>query len=202
VIDRGTAAAPIGEESPEMTDEQIISRVRGGETRIFEELVARYQDSVYSMALRFVGGRGDADDVAQEVFLRAYRGLAGFKGNAKFSTWLYRITFNLCADWLRRNKRADRRAATIEAAAKLADSRVNLEAGVVMAEERDTLRSALDRLDERYRSVVVLLYYQKMSYEQIAAVLELPVKTVETRLYRARKMLREKLVKGGEGGVT
>ena len=138
MIDRGIAAAPIGEETLEMTDEQIIGRVRGGETRAFGELVARYQDSVYGMALRFVGGRGDAEDVAQEVFLRAYRGLEGFKGNAKLSTWLYRITFNLCADWLRRNKRADRMAATIETAAELADNRVNLEEGVVMAEERDS----------------------------------------------------------------
>jgi RNA polymerase sigma-70 factor (ECF subfamily) len=169
---------------------------------MFGELVQRYQDPVFGMALRFVGGRGDADDVAQEVFLRVYRGLDGFKGDAKFSTWLYRITFNLCTDWLRRNKRADRRAATIEEADEVADARVNLEEGVLAKESRDSVRRALDRLDERYRDVVILLYYQKMSYEQIASVLGLPVKTVETRLYRARKMLRESLESEKEGGVA
>jgi len=185
-----------------MTDEQIIGRVRGGETRLFGELVQRYQDPVFGMALRFLGGRGDAEDVAQEVFLRAYRGLDVFKGEAKFSTWLYRITYNLCTDWLRRNRRVDRKAAMIEEAFEVADTRVNLEEGILQSETRDNVWKALDRLDERYRSVVVLLYYQKMSYEQIAAVLALPVKTVETRLYRARKLLRESLESGQEGGVA
>ena len=169
---------------------------------MFGELVQRYQDPVFGMALRFVGSRGDAEDVAQEVFLRVYRGLDGFKGDAKFSTWLYRVTFNLCTDWLRRNRRADRRAAAIEEAAEVADGRVNLEERILETEQRDKVRRALDRLDERYRSVVVLLYYQKMSYEQIAAVLQLRVKTVETRLYRARKMLRQSLESGEEGGVA
>jgi RNA polymerase sigma-70 factor (ECF subfamily) len=168
---------------------------------MFGELVQRYQDSVFGMALRFVGGRGDAEDAAQEVFLRAYRGLDGFKGEAKFSTWLYRITFNLCADWQRRNRRAGRRAALIDEAAELADGRENLEEGFLESERKDLVRRALDGLDKRYRSVLVLLYYQKMSYEQIAAVLDLPVKTVETRLYRARKMLRESLESGEDGGV-
>ena len=84
----------------------------------------------------------------------------------------------------------------------VADRRVNLEEEVLKSETRDNVRRALDGLDERYRSVVVLLYYQKMSYEQIAAVLELPMKTVETRLYRARKLLRERLETRGEGGVA
>ena len=169
---------------------------------MFGELVQRYQDPVFGMALRFLGGRRDAEDAAQEVFLRVFRGLAAFKGEAKFSTWLYRITYNLCADWLRGNRRADRRAATIEEAGEVADGRVNLEEDILVSETRDKVRRALDGLDERYRSVVVLLYYQKMSYEQIAAVLELPMKTVETRLYRARKLLRESLGSGQEGGVA
>jgi RNA polymerase sigma-70 factor (ECF subfamily) len=186
----------------QMTDEQIIGRVRGGEIRMFGELVQRYQDPVFGMALRFVGGRGDAEDIAQEAFLRVYRGLDAFKGEAKFSTWVYRITFNLCADWLRRNRRAGRRAATIEEAADVADGRVNLEEEILESERKDLVRSALDGLDERYRSVIVLLYYQRMSYEQIAAVLDLPVNTVETRLYRARKLLRESLESGERGGVA
>jgi len=185
-----------------MTDEQIIGRVRGGETRMYGELVQRHQDAVFAMALRLLGGRGDAEDAAQEVFLRVYRGLDAFKGEARFSTWLYRITYNLCADWLRRNKRAERRATVIEEAGTVADRRANLEEGILQSETRDNVRRALDGLDERYSSVVVLFYYQKMSYEQIAAVLELPMKTVETRLYRARKLLRERLESEREGGVS
>ncbi len=183
-----------------MTDEQIIGRVRGGETRMFGELVRRYQDPVYGMVARAVGAGEDAEDVAQEVFLRVFRGLDGFKGESKFSTWLYRVTWNLCADWLRRNRRPDRRTAKVDEADSLADGRVDLEGGLLEQEQRAAVRRALDRLDEKYRGVVDLHYYQKLSYDQIAAVLDLPLKTVETRLYRARKMLRECLESSGQGG--
>jgi RNA polymerase sigma factor (sigma-70 family) len=198
VTRRGPLAAPSGDTIQQMTDEQIIGRVRGGETRFFEELVRRHEDAVFAMALRFIGERGDAEDVAQEVFLRVYRSLDGFKGDAKFSTWLYRITFNMCTDWLRRN-RSSRRAAGIEEAGDVVDGRVDLEEGLLDEEERRRVRRALDGLEEKYRSVVLLLYYQKMSYDQIAEVLGMPLKTVETRLYRARKMLREALLKGERG---
>jgi RNA polymerase sigma-70 factor (ECF subfamily) len=183
-----------------MTDEQIIGRVRDGETRTFGELVRRYQDTVYGMVVRFVGRSDDAQDIAQEVFLRVFRGLDGFKGESKFSTWLYRITWNLCADWLRRNRRPDRRVAGMEEADSLPDGRTDLEEGFLEEEQREALRRALDTLDEKYRSVVVLHYYQKLSYDQIAEILDMPVKTVETRLYRARKTLRESLEGSGRGG--
>ena len=180
-----------------MTDEQIIDRVRKGETRLFEQLVRRYQDPVFGMAARFTGSRSDAEDVAQEVFLKVFRSLAGFKGESKFSTWLYRITFNLSADWLRRNRRPARRAAPIEEAGEVRDARVDLEASLLASEERERVSRAIDALDERYRSVIVLLYYQKLPYEEIAAIMGLPVKTIETRLYRARRILREALATGG-----
>jgi len=183
-----------------MTDEQIIGRVRGGETRMFAELVRRHEDLVYGMVVRFVGRSEDAEDIAQEVFLRAFRGLDGFKGESKFSTWLYRVTWNLCTDWLRRNRRPDRRADSVDEADALPDKRVDLEGGVLEEEQRVAVREALDRLDEKYRSVIVLHYYQKLSYDQIAAVLDMPAKTVETRLYRARKALRESLESSGRGG--
>lgn len=183
-----------------MTDEEIIDRVRKGETRLFDHLVRRHKDAVYGMAVRFVGRGPDAEDVAQEVFLKAFRSLAGFKGEAKFSTWLYRITFNLCADWLRRSRGPGRKTVPIDDAREIGDGRIDLEAGLLDAEERQRVNRALDRLDERYRSVVVLQYYQKLAYEEIAAILEVPVKTVETRLYRARKLLREALAEDGGSG--
>ena len=196
----GERVSPGKAKTEQLTDEQIVGRVLAGETRLFGELVRRYQDPVFGMAMRFVGAAPDAEDIAQEVFLRVHRGLEGFKGDAKLSTWLYRITFNLCTDWLRRNRRADRRTATIDEAGEVADGRVDFEQGLLAAEERHAVRRALDRLEEKYRSVVVLLYYQKLSYEQIAEVLQMPLKTVETRLYRARRMLRESLELAGQGG--
>jgi RNA polymerase sigma factor (sigma-70 family) len=195
--------APDSEKTEHWSDDELIARVRTGETRLFEELVRRYQDPVYGMALRFVGSTSDAQDVAQEAFLRAFRGIAGFKGEARFSTWLYRITYNLCADWLRRQRKPGRRPAPFTEAEEVADDRVDLEEGLLAREEREKVRRALDGLDEIYRSVILLLYYQRLSYEQIAGVLGVPVKTVETRLYRARRMLRETLEESaGQGGRT
>jgi RNA polymerase sigma-70 factor (ECF subfamily) len=176
-----------------MTDEEIIGHVRNGDTRPFAELVCRYQDAVYGMALRFTGAPGDAEDVAQEAFLKAYRSLSAFKGEAKFSTWLDRIAYNLCVDWLRKNRRPDRRVSSMDESAEPSDGRVDIEAGVIASEETERVRAALAELDEKYRGPIEMLYYQKMSYGEIAAVLEIPEKTVETRLYRARKLLRERL---------
>ena len=181
-----------------MTDEQIIARVRSGETRLFEELVRRHQDAVYGAALRFLRSPPDAQDVAQEAFLRAYRGLEGFKGTAKVSTWLYRITYNLCIDWQRSHRRRRRDSASLAEAPDVADERVDVVQEVLDDEERKAVRRAVDELDLHYRTVVLLLYYEKLSYEEIAAVLRVPVKTVETRLYRARKLIRRRL--GEEGG--
>jgi RNA polymerase sigma-70 factor, ECF subfamily len=184
------------------TDDELVQRVQKGETRQYAELVARYQDPVYAMALRFVRSRGDAEDIAQEAFLRAYRGLDGFKGEARFSTWLYRITWNLCADWTRRHRRPGRSPVSMDDVLEVADGSVDLESGLLEAEEKRAVRKALDSLDEKYRSVVVLLYFQKLSYEEIAAILQCPLKTVETRLYRARKLMKKNLERAGVGGTT
>ena len=163
---------------------------------MFDELVRRHQDQVYAMAARFVDQSVDAEDIAQEVFLKAFRGLEAFKGNAKFSTWLYRITFNLCTDWRRKNRRPGRRPLPIDQGAEIPDEAVSVGESLLAAEARTEIRRALGTLPERYRTVLILLYYQRLSYDQIGSLLDVPTKTVETRLYRARRMLREKL----EGG--
>lgn len=179
-----------------MSDGEIIARVRAGDTGAFAELVRRHQDRVYGMALRATGRAEDAEDLAQEVFLSVHRGLEGFKGDARFTTWLYRIAWNRCADWLRRNRKPGRRTVRIEEADEVADDRADPAAAAVGAEDRLRLRRALDGLDERYRSVVELVAIQGLSYAEAGGVLALPVKTVETRLYRARKALRERLSAG------
>ena len=181
-------------------DDELIARVRAGETRFFAQLVTRYADPVFAMSLRLIGDRAEAEDVAQEVFLRVHRALPAFKGEAKFSTWLYRITWNMCADWRRKNRRPGRTSSSLETEADQSDGRVDLEKKVIDGEEQAFVQQALDGLDDIYRSVVILHYYQKLSYEQIASILEVPVKTVETRLYRARRQLRLRLEKIGQGG--
>jgi RNA polymerase sigma-70 factor, ECF subfamily len=181
------------------SDDEILALVRAGETRQFDKLVRRYQDAVYGMALRFVGSPVDAQDIAQEAFLCVHRGLDGFKGDARFSTWLYRITFNLCSDALRRRKKPGRARVSLEDAGDIQDRGAGLEQELLDDERRRAVRAALEGLDEKYRSVLILLYYQDLTYEQIAAVLQCPLKTVETRLYRARRQLRMVMERGGHG---
>src|SRR5215204_2978630 len=88
------------------TDEELVARSRGGDLDSFNQLVVRWERPIYALAYRVIGREEDARDVAQETFLRAFRALSGFKGQAKFSSWLYRITLNLCRDWIRRERRA------------------------------------------------------------------------------------------------
>src|SRR6188768_1252452 len=88
------------------TDEELVARSRGGDLDSFNQLVLRWERPIYALAYRVIGREEDARDVAQETFLRAFRALSGFKGQAKFSSWLYRITLNLCRDWIRRQRRA------------------------------------------------------------------------------------------------
>jgi RNA polymerase sigma-70 factor (ECF subfamily) len=179
-----------------MSDGVIIARVRAGDSGAFADLVRRHQDRVYGMALRATGKPEDAEDLAQEVFLSVFRGLAGFKGDAQFTTWLYRIAWNRCADWLRRNRKPGRLTAQLEEADDLADGRADPAEEAVGADDRLRMRRALDGLDGLYRSVVELACIQGLSYAEVGAALGLPVKTVETRLYRARRLLRERLSSG------
>jgi RNA polymerase sigma factor (sigma-70 family) len=176
-----------------MSDGEIIARVRAGDTGTFAELVRRHQDRVYGMALRTTGKPEDAEDLAQDVFLSVFRGLAGFKGDAMFTTWLYRIAWNRCADWLRRNRKPGRRTVPLEEADGVVDGRADPSALTVGHDDRRRLRQAIAGLDDHYRSVIEMAGVQGLSYAEVGAALGLPVKTVETRLYRARRQLRERL---------
>ena len=182
----------------DQSDEQaLIDRCRGGQDdTAFAELVERYKDLVYGMVYRLCRDRGRAEDLAQEVFLKVHRGLPYFRGDARLSTWIYRIVFNVCCE-----DRARRRNA--EVPLDRGDGRPPLDPGAADSafariELRDRLQQAMAALPDNYRFLLAAHYLRGVQYEALAAALELPLGTVKTHLFRARRMLREQLDAGNE----
>jgi RNA polymerase sigma-70 factor (ECF subfamily) len=173
-------------------DARLLARLRAGEARAFEELVTMYQHRVFGVALRMLGHRAEAEEIAQETFLRAHRSLGAFRGEARLGTWLYAIASRLCLNRLasgpRRHERSDD-AALLHTPAGEADAGGALE----RAELEAALHQAIAALPEDRRIVVVLRDLEGLSYEAIGEVLGVPLNTVRSRLHRARLDLKSKL---------
>src|SRR5262245_16337942 len=182
-------------------DEALAARAAAGEAPAFEELVRRYQSRVYRLACRLTGNEGDAKDVLQEAFLSAYRGLAGFRAAARFSTWLYRIATN--AALMHRRARARRPTEPLEAYLPRfdGDGRHLAEPADLLAASRadelldrkllaEKARAGLDRLPDIYRDAFVLRDLEEMPTADVAEVLGIDAAAVRQRVHRARLMLR------------
>lgn len=183
-----------------MTGEKILlQRARKGEMAAFESLVSAYERRVYSLALRSTGSEADAADVTQEVFLRAYRSLDTFRGESGFSTWLYRITTNLCVDLARKNSAVQTGSLDDEPAVEVPDMHAGRqpEEALENSELRRELDTALSMVSEDHRKIVILRDVAGMSYADIAAALGLEEGTVKSRLARARAALRKILIERG-----
>lgn len=181
-----------------MSGEQVLlQRAKKGEIAAFEALVNAYERRVYTLALRSTGSEADAADITQEVFLRAYRALPTFRGDSGLSTWLYRITINLCVDLARKNNPTD--SLDEEYAASIPEVRGahQPEAALENNELRRELDIALSMVSEEHRKIVILRDVAGMSYTDIAAALDLEEGTVKSRLARARKALRKILIERG-----
>ncbi len=180
------------------TDEELVARASAGDLDSFNQLVARWERPIFALAYRTLGRDEDARDVVQEAFLRAYRGLRGFKGEAKFSSWLYRITLNLCRDWIRRERRApvvnlpegtdytdlaDERTAPAESVEEL----------VARREMSQAVARAMADLPEEQRTAILLKEYHGLTFQEIADMLGCPLSTVKTRLYQGLSVLRRRL---------
>ena len=187
----------------EQMDKLFVERARQGDESAFEALVNLYGKKVYNTACRICKNEADAEDVAQEVFLKVYRALPNFKGESSFSTFLYRVTVNACLDFVRRSGRAAaeslvRQDADGEEYEYLpADVEQTPERQSERAELRETLRRSILRLSDEHRAVILLRDVNGLSYEEIAAVLSCSVGTVKSRINRAREKLREILKKEG-----
>ncbi len=173
------------------SDAELVARARRGDVVAFEQLVLRHQRYVFNLAYRVLGDYAEAEDMTQEAFVRAWRGLPGFRGQARFTTWLYRIVHNLCLNRLPGLQRQLLQAEPLEEAlANPAPSPPDL----FEARERMAfLHAQLDYLPEKYRLVLTLRYLQDLSYAEIAAALDVPMGTVKTHLHRARRLLTEQL---------
>ncbi|SFG76166.1 RNA polymerase sigma-70 factor, ECF subfamily [Desulfotomaculum arcticum] len=181
-----------------IADEILVKKAQGGDTAAFGELVRRYQNKVYGFTLKMFAAPEDARDAAQEIFIRVFRALPGFNLRSSFATWLYRIATNLCLDLLQRRARDIKRQVPLED--HWQDGSPGPEADLLEKERAGAVKEAVNELPDGYRVVLVLHHYQGLSYKQVSAVMELSEKTVATRIHRAKKMLREKLV-GGEDGA-
>jgi len=165
----------------------LIERAVAGDERAFAELVTRYQTAVYNLAYRMLGDAGEAEDAAQEVFLRIYRRLATYDADHRFSTWVLSIASHYCIDLLRRKRPWLVPLENISTWMR-ARSR-GPEAAALVQEQQDTVRNLLAKLPEHYRLVLLLRYWHDLGYEEIAQVVDLPVSTIKARLHRARNAL-------------
>lgn len=186
------------------TDAGLVQQCQTGDTEAFDELVRRYKDRVYNVIYRFLGNHEDALDVAQEVFMRAYRGLESFQGHAQVYTWLYSIAANLARNRLRDSSRKGRdQGSSLEALQEAAPALAQAAAAVhetprtaAQRHELDAaLRHCLDQLPEVYRLAFVLRIFDGLCYEDIASSAGCPAGTVKSRLNQARKLLRDCLEK-------
>ena len=179
------------------TDEELVASATAGDLESFNQLVARWERPIYALAYRTLGRDEDARDVVQEAFLRAYRGLRGFKGQAKFSSWLYRITLNLCRDWMRRERRtpvaqAPEGVDLLELASS-AEPTETVEDLVSRRELGRAIAKAMASLPDEQRTAIVLKEYHGLTFQEIADLLDCPLSTVKTRLYQGLSVLRKQL---------
>jgi len=185
-----------------MTEEQaLIQQVQSGDHEAFEQLVKRYEKHVYNLCLRMCGNAEDAKDLSQEAFLKAWRGIGFYKFESSFSTWLYRLTSNVCIDFLRRQKRRPTVSLTVEdddtaVEQEVVDTAPSPEEVALHRERTNAVAAAMAQLEDEFRMVLTLRVIQDLPYEKIADILDIKVGTVKSRLARARLKLKKLLEDG------
>ncbi len=184
------------------TDEELVARSISGDVDSFNQLVLRWERPIYALAFRVIGREEEARDVVQETFLRAFRGIKNFRGQAKFSSWVYRIALNLCRDWIRRERRAPIQPMPegidlIEMAAEQGPAE-SIETLVARNDMSKAVAVAMALLPEEQRTAIILKEYHGMTFQEIADQQGCPLSTVKTRLYQGLTVLRRRLHEQGK----
>lgn len=187
------------------SDQELVTRSKNGDLQAFEELVCLYERKVYTLAYRMMGNYDDANDLAQETFLRAFRAIGGFRGDASFSTWISHIVTNLCRDELRKRYRIS--VESLEQEVCLGDAEVKKQIPSTdpgpdeiyeKYELQQELQELLSTLSPEFRLALVLRDIQGFSYQEIAEQMECSLGTVKSRINRARNFLKEKILQQRE----
>ncbi len=186
----------------QISEKEIIERVLGGDANAFEELVLRYEGTVYNLALRMVSNREDAADMTQETFIKAYNSLSSFRGDSKFSVWLYRICSNVCLDFLRsKSRRPQTSLASLDddddVQLDIPDPAAGPEEQLMKKLSMQSVSEGLERLPDKQRQILAMREIGGMSYAEIGQALSLEEGTVKSRIFRARKKLCAFLLESG-----
>jgi RNA polymerase sigma factor (sigma-70 family) len=176
----------------QLTDEQLVDLIRQGDDEAYRFLIERHKHYIYTLVYRMVDHRETAEDLTQEVFIKLFRSLSLFRGEAKFTTWLYRLTANLVTDYRRSQKRKPHEAILDKVKGWFGNRQEEPEAVALQREEQHTVQRLLAQLPDKYRLVLYLYHYKQLSYQEIADVTQLPIKSIETRLYRGKALLKQK----------
>jgi len=176
-------------------DFMLVIRAKDGDQKAYAELMQRYKDSIYFMALKMVNNRDDAMDLTVETFGKAFENIEKYKPEFAFSTWLFRIATNNCIDFIRKKRlnvvslQSLSEDDTEDKQLQIASDTLNPEQTSIKKQESEKLKSIVEQLPQRYRTLIILRYYDEQSYEEIAQQLDLPLGTVKAQLFRARDLM-------------
>ncbi len=176
-------------------DFMLVSRAKDGDQKAYAELMQRYKDSIYFMALKMVNNKDDAMDLTVETFAKAFENIEKYKPDFAFSTWLFRIATNNCIDFIRKKRLNVVSLQTLtdedkeEKQLQIASDTLDPEQTSIKKQESEKLKNIVEQLPQRYRTLIILRYYDEQSYEEIAQQLDLPLGTVKAQLFRARDLM-------------
>ncbi|MBE7439014.1 MAG: RNA polymerase sigma factor [Spirochaetales bacterium] len=181
-----------------VAEKELLSRVREGDGAAYYELVADYRQRLYRKACSMLQSPDDAEDILQEALLTAYRAIHKFRGDSSFYTWIYRIVVNKCRDHYRSQN--TRKVDTVDpSVAIITDDRISQEKNLELSEDASYLIGKINGLEKKYREILIMRYYDDLSYQEIAAVLRINQGTVKSRLFKARELLKRSILGNGRG---
>ena len=186
------------EDTKKAREKELIERVKNGDTEAYYDLVSDFRIRLFRKACSLLGNADDAEDVVQDSLITAFNNLAKFRGESGIYTWIYRIVVNKCRDNIR-NKIVKKEDSMEYSTPILSDDRVSIEKNLELSEDSSYLIDKINQMDKKYREVVILKYYDNMSYQEIAEVVHTNVGTIKSRLFKARELLKGAIVNNGKG---